>query len=64
VHAQAGITNHIPEKSVVIGSPAQPKRDFLEREVHIKRLPKIYQTLKELRQKITQLEERLAERKE
>lgn len=64
VHAQAGITNHIPEKSVVIGSPAQPKRDFLEREVHIKRLPKIYQTLKELRQKITQLEERLGERKE
>src|SRR6516165_1015812 len=64
VHAQAGITGDIAEKAVVIGSPAQPKREFLEREVHIKRLPKMYQTLKELRQKITELEERLAERKE
>ncbi len=60
VHAQAGITSHIPERGVVIGSPAQPKRDFLEREVHLKRLPGIYKTVKELQRRVADLEQMIA----
>jgi UDP-3-O-[3-hydroxymyristoyl] glucosamine N-acyltransferase len=60
VHAQAGITTHVPERSVVIGAPAQPKRAFLEREVHLKRLPGMYKTIKDLQQRLERLEAQLA----
>ena len=59
VHAQAGITNNVPERGVVIGSPAQPKRDFLEREVYLKKLPRLSMQLKELKQQIALLSEKL-----
>jgi UDP-3-O-[3-hydroxymyristoyl] glucosamine N-acyltransferase len=59
VHAQAGITSHVAERAVVIGSPAQPKRDFLEREVYLKRLPSLSKQLKELKQQIAALADRL-----
>ena len=59
VHAQAGITSNVPERSVVIGSPAQPKRDFLEREVYLKKLPRLSKQLKELKQQIALLSEKL-----
>ncbi|HEY0791581.1 MAG TPA: UDP-3-O-(3-hydroxymyristoyl)glucosamine N-acyltransferase [Chthoniobacterales bacterium] len=58
VHAQAGITSNVAERAVVIGSPAQPKRDFLEREVHLKRLPNVFKALKELRQRVEEVEKR------
>jgi UDP-3-O-[3-hydroxymyristoyl] glucosamine N-acyltransferase len=59
VHAQAGITNNVPERGVVIGAPAQPKRDFLEREVYLKKLPGLWKQLKELKQQIALLAEKL-----
>ena len=61
VHAQAGITNHVPDRAVVIGAPAQPKRDFLEREVHLKRLPGMYKTLRELQRRVQEIEAQLAD---
>jgi UDP-3-O-[3-hydroxymyristoyl] glucosamine N-acyltransferase len=59
VLAQAGITNHVPPKSIIIGSPAEPKRRFLEQQIHIKRLPRISTELKELRQQVAALTEKL-----
>ena len=59
VQAQAGITNHVPPKSIVIGSPAEPKRRFLEQQVQIRRLPKIAGELKELKQQVAVLTEKL-----
>jgi UDP-3-O-[3-hydroxymyristoyl] glucosamine N-acyltransferase len=61
VHAQAGISNHVSSRSVVIGSPAQPKRDFLEREVHLKRLPGMYKAVKDLQYRLQQLEAQLSD---
>ena len=59
VHPQAGISNHIPAKSIVIGSPAEPKRRWLEQQVQIRRLPKIAKELKELKEQIAALTEKL-----
>ena len=59
VQAQAGIYNHIPAKSIFIGSPAEPKRRFLEQQVQIRRLPRIAGELKELREKVAVLTEKL-----
>jgi len=57
--AQAGITAHVPPKSIVIGSPAEPKRRFLEQQLNIKRLPRIIRELKELREQVAALTEKL-----
>jgi UDP-3-O-[3-hydroxymyristoyl] glucosamine N-acyltransferase len=59
VHPQAGITSHVPARAIVIGSPAEPKPRFLEQQVHIKRLPKIFRELKELKRQIADLTEKL-----
>jgi UDP-3-O-[3-hydroxymyristoyl] glucosamine N-acyltransferase len=59
VHPQAGITNHVPPRSIVIGSPAEPKRRFLEQQVQIRRLPKISRELRELREQVAALTEKL-----
>jgi UDP-3-O-[3-hydroxymyristoyl] glucosamine N-acyltransferase len=59
VLAQAGITNHVPPKSIIIGSPAEPKRRFLEQQVQIRRLPRFSTELKELRQQVAALTEKL-----
>jgi UDP-3-O-[3-hydroxymyristoyl] glucosamine N-acyltransferase len=59
VHAQAGISANVPERSVLIGSPAIPKREFLEREVQIKRLPNLRRMIKELQARVAELEEKL-----
>jgi UDP-3-O-[3-hydroxymyristoyl] glucosamine N-acyltransferase len=59
VHPQAGITNHIPAKSIVIGTPAEPKRRFLEQQVQIRRLPKIAKELKELKEQVAALTKKL-----
>ena len=59
VHPQAGISNHVPPKSIIIGSPAEPKRRWLEQQLQIRRLPRIARELKELRQQIAALTEKL-----
>jgi UDP-3-O-[3-hydroxymyristoyl] glucosamine N-acyltransferase len=59
VQAQAGIVNHVLPKSIVIGTPAGPKRRFLEEQVQIRRLPRIARELKELREKVAALTEKL-----
>jgi UDP-3-O-[3-hydroxymyristoyl] glucosamine N-acyltransferase len=57
--AQAGITSHVPARGIVIGSPAEPRRDFLEQQLNIKRIPRISKQLKELKQQVADLTEKL-----
>jgi UDP-3-O-[3-hydroxymyristoyl] glucosamine N-acyltransferase len=59
VQPQAGIANHVPSKGIFIGSPAEPKRRFLEQQLQIRRLPRIARELKELREKVAALTEKL-----
>ncbi len=59
VHAQAGIAARVPPKAIVIGSPAGPKRRWLEEQLEIRRLPKISKELRELRQQVTELTRKL-----
>ncbi len=59
VHPQAGISNHVAAKSIVIGSPAEPKKRFLEQQLNIKRLPRMGKELRELREQVAALTERL-----
>ncbi len=59
VHPQAGITSDVRPKSIIIGSPAEPKLRFLEQQLQIRRLPKISRELKELKQQVAVLTEKL-----
>ncbi len=54
VGAQSGVTGDVPAGAAVTGSPALPHREFLRIQPVVRRLP-------ELRQKVRQLERRLAE---
>ena len=59
VQAQAGITKNVPERTIVVGSPAFPKREFLERELGLRRLPKLAAQVKELKAEIAALTEKV-----
>jgi UDP-3-O-[3-hydroxymyristoyl] glucosamine N-acyltransferase len=59
VQAQAGITKNVPERAIVIGSPALLKREFLEREFGLKRLPKLVAQVKELQAQVAALTEKV-----
>ena len=59
VQAQAGITKNVPERAIVIGSPALPNRQFVEREFRLKRLPRLAAELKELKAQVAALTERV-----
>jgi UDP-3-O-[3-hydroxymyristoyl] glucosamine N-acyltransferase len=59
IHAQAGIVANIPPRGIAIGSPAEPKKRWLEEHLSIRRLPRIGRELKELRQQVASLTEKL-----
>ena len=59
IQAQAGITSNIPARSIVIGSPAETKREFLRQQLNIKRLPRIRRELQDLKQQVAALTEKL-----
>ncbi len=56
VYAQSGISENIPPRNLVGGTPAVPLRDALRREMSTKRLPRMFQELKELQQRVAELE--------
>jgi UDP-3-O-[3-hydroxymyristoyl] glucosamine N-acyltransferase len=59
IQAQSGITSEVPARSIMVGSPAELKRDFLEQHMHLKQLPKILREFKELKEQVAALTERL-----
>jgi UDP-3-O-[3-hydroxymyristoyl] glucosamine N-acyltransferase len=59
VHAQAGLAARVPPKAIVIGSPAGPKRRWLEEQLEIRRLPKTSKEVRELKRQMAELTEKL-----
>jgi UDP-3-O-[3-hydroxymyristoyl] glucosamine N-acyltransferase len=53
---QAGVTGNLPPKSYVGGSPAEPRKQFLNSLMQIKRIKNLARTLKELVARIDKLE--------
>ena len=58
VGAQSGVTKSVPPNSIVLGSPAKPIRQFKEVNAHIQRIPKLYEEVRALAQRVDQLERR------
>jgi len=56
IHAGSGITSHVPDKSAMIGIPAVPLREFMDREVRMRRVPNI---IKELKRQVEEIMEKL-----
>jgi UDP-3-O-[3-hydroxymyristoyl] glucosamine N-acyltransferase len=59
VLAKSGPTMHVPAKAIVMGSPAEPKQRYLVEQLEIRRLPRMAKELKELRQQVAALSEKL-----
>jgi UDP-3-O-[3-hydroxymyristoyl] glucosamine N-acyltransferase len=59
IHSQAGITRSVQPRSVVIGSPAVPKTEFLEQQVSIRRIPKLVKTVRDLTSQVADLTAKL-----
>jgi UDP-3-O-[3-hydroxymyristoyl] glucosamine N-acyltransferase len=58
VMAKSGISKSIPEGSVVFGIPAQPANEAKKIRAYIQRLPKMHETVKNLKSRIEQLEKK------
>src|ERR1700730_4976205 len=56
IHARSGIIGPVPEKAAMMGVPAIPLRQFMDREVKMRRLPNL---IKELQRQVASLAEKL-----
>jgi UDP-3-O-[3-hydroxymyristoyl] glucosamine N-acyltransferase len=56
VHARSGITGHVPARAAMMGIPALPLREFMDREVKMRRLPNL---IKDLKQQMQSMVEKL-----
>ncbi|MCA9549322.1 MAG: UDP-3-O-(3-hydroxymyristoyl)glucosamine N-acyltransferase [Myxococcales bacterium] len=56
VHGQAGVMEDLPEGSVVVGSPAEDKREFFKSVVRTRKLGGLYDRVKELERRLAALE--------
>jgi UDP-3-O-[3-hydroxymyristoyl] glucosamine N-acyltransferase len=56
VHARSGIIGPVPEKAAMIGVPAMPLRQFMDREVKMRRIPNL---IKDLQRQVASLAEKL-----
>jgi UDP-3-O-[3-hydroxymyristoyl] glucosamine N-acyltransferase len=56
IHARSGIIGSVPEKAAMMGVPAVPLRQFMDREVKMRRLPNL---IKDLQRQVASLVERL-----
>jgi UDP-3-O-[3-hydroxymyristoyl] glucosamine N-acyltransferase len=60
--AQAGVTKSVPPNTVVSGYPAKPHEVAKRVNACVQGLPKLYNTIAELKKKIEELERRLGEK--
>jgi UDP-3-O-[3-hydroxymyristoyl] glucosamine N-acyltransferase len=56
IHARSGIIGPVPEKAAMMGVPAVPLRQFMDREVKMRRLPNL---IKDLQRQVASLVEKL-----
>lgn len=62
VGAQTGIPNDVKSNQEIMGYPAVPKIDFARQTIHVKRLPELNNTVKELRREIEALKKIIEEK--
>ena len=55
VGAQTGIPNDVKDNMEIMGYPAVPKIDFARQTIHVKRLPELNNTVKQLQREIEEL---------
>jgi UDP-3-O-[3-hydroxymyristoyl] glucosamine N-acyltransferase len=55
IHARSGIVGPVPEKAAMIGIPALPLREFMDKEVKMRRLPNL---IKDLQRQVASLMEK------
>ena len=55
VGAQTGIPNDVKDGMEIMGYPAVPKIDFARQTIHVKRLPELNNTVKQLQREIEEL---------
>jgi UDP-3-O-[3-hydroxymyristoyl] glucosamine N-acyltransferase len=60
IMAQAGVTKSCGNKSLLIGSPAVPRREFAQTLAHTNRLKQMADDLKQMKQRVEALEKELA----
>ena len=56
IHARSGIIGPVPEKTAMMGVPAVPLRQFMDKEVKMRRLPNL---IKDLQRQVASLVEKL-----
>jgi len=59
IGAKAGVTNNVPPGETYLGAPAIPITEMKRQLVHVQRLPMFKQQLRELQQRIAELEKQL-----
>jgi UDP-3-O-[3-hydroxymyristoyl] glucosamine N-acyltransferase len=64
VGAQSGVHRSVPAGETVSGSPARPHREWLQTMSHLPKLPDLYQRLKQLEHKVSELSAKLDQEKE
>ncbi|MEW6218177.1 MAG: UDP-3-O-(3-hydroxymyristoyl)glucosamine N-acyltransferase [Thermodesulfobacteriota bacterium] len=62
VGPKAGVHDHQPDGATVSGVPAIPHREWLRAAAAYRRLPELVKEVRELRRRVAELEERLADR--
>ncbi len=58
VMAQSGVSKNIPEKSIIIGSPAVPRKEYVKQLKAVKDVEMLSRELKELKEEIKKLKEK------
>lgn len=61
IAAQSGITNSVEPKSILFGTPARPHMQEKRIQAVIKKLPEHVKLIKDLQQKVDQLEKKISE---
>ncbi len=61
IAGKSGITNNVPEKSVMWGMPAMPITKFKRMEISMRRLPQMLQRIKDLEKELNILKNELEE---
>jgi len=57
IAAATKVLRDVPAGEVVAGHPARPKREYLKKQAHLSRLPRLGERVRELEERLARLEE-------